>query len=65
VCFVSTADLELEQLQMSHEDPNSPAERILLFRSPSSSDEESPLIWDPMAEAFNKHVALSQADSGN
>lgn len=36
---------------------------ILLFEGPSS-EEDNPLNWDPVVEACNKHVALSQVDSG-
>ncbi|XP_050425067.1 uncharacterized protein LOC126836086 isoform X2 [Adelges cooleyi] len=35
----------------------------LTFEGPSS-EEDNPLNWDPVVEACNKHVALSQADSG-
>lgn len=34
-----------------------------MFEGPSS-EEDNPLNWDPVVEALNKHVALSQVDSG-
>ncbi|XP_050524514.1 uncharacterized protein LOC126896095 isoform X2 [Daktulosphaira vitifoliae] len=35
----------------------------LMFDSPSS-EEDNPLNWDPVLEACNKHVTLTQIDSG-
>lgn len=67
--FVSIADLEFEQLQTKRsdrtDDISSLADRMMMFESPSCSEEDNPLIWDPVVEACNKHVTLSQVDSGN
>lgn len=59
------ADFESEPLQTKHSDvdTNSTDGGILLFEGPSS-EEDNPLNWDPIVEACNKHVALSQVDSG-
>jgi len=65
--FVSVADFELEQMQPKHLNHNTVSsfmDRIMVFGSSSSSEEENPLTWDPVMEACNKHVALSQVDSG-
>ncbi|XP_025197941.1 uncharacterized protein LOC112596463 isoform X3 [Melanaphis sacchari] len=59
------SDFESETLQTKHSDvdTNSTDGGILLFEGPSS-EEDNPLNWDPIVEACNKHVALSQVDSG-
>jgi hypothetical protein len=38
-------------------------DQLIMFEGPSS-EEDNPLNWDPVVEACNKHVALSQVDSG-
>jgi len=66
VFYVSIkADFESEPLQTKHSDVdiNSTDGGILLLEGPSS-EEDNPLNWDPIVEACNKHVALSQVDSG-
>lgn len=65
VSVILIADFESEPLQTkrSDVDTNSVNHGILLFEGPSS-EEDNPLIWDPIVEACNKHVALSQVDSG-
>lgn len=60
------ADYESEQLlQTRHSDvdDNSFCTDRMMFEGPSS-DDDNPLHWDPVVEACNKHVALSQVDSG-
>ncbi|XP_060878236.1 uncharacterized protein LOC132950711 isoform X3 [Metopolophium dirhodum] len=63
--LLELSDFESEPLQTkrSDVDTNSANGGILLFEGPSS-EEDNPLIWDPVVEACNKHVALSQVDSG-
>ncbi|XP_060838446.1 uncharacterized protein LOC132920232 isoform X2 [Rhopalosiphum padi] len=63
--LLELSDFESEPLQTKHSDvdTNSTDGGILLFEGPSS-EEDNPLNWDPIVEACNKHVALSQVDSG-
>ncbi|KAL5240559.1 hypothetical protein ACI65C_007969 [Semiaphis heraclei] len=63
--LLELSDFESEPLQTKHSDvdTNSIDGGILLFDGPSS-EEDNPLVWDPVVEACNKHVALSQVDSG-
>lgn len=55
------ADFESEQTKPSDLETNSTDP--MTFEGPSSED-DNPLNWDPVVEACNKHVALSQVDSG-
>lgn len=60
------ADYESEQLLQTRRpdvDNNSFNIDRMMFEG-LSSDDDNPLHWDPVAEACNKHVALSQVDSG-
>lgn len=66
ICFrVCAADFESEQQTnekcstTAATDANS-TDRSIIF----SSEEDNPLNWDPVVEACNKHVTLSQVDSG-
>ncbi|XP_022162051.1 uncharacterized protein LOC111027877 isoform X2 [Myzus persicae] len=63
--LLELSDFESEPLQTKRSavDTNSTDGGILLFEGPSS-EEDNPLVWDPVVEACNKHVALSQVDSG-
>lgn len=67
VCF-RIADFESEQQTNKRPtavaaDLMNPVVRSTMFEGPSS-EEDNPLNWDPVVEACNKHVALSQVDSG-
>lgn len=60
------ADFESEE-QLTHRSDTAAdtiyVGEMLMFEGPSSED-DNPLNWDPVVEACNKHVALSQVDSG-
>ncbi|XP_025419497.1 uncharacterized protein LOC112689843 isoform X2 [Sipha flava] len=58
--LLELSDFEPEQ-QTSNMRPTT--DQLIMFEGPSS-EEDNPLNWDPVVEACNKHVALSQVDSG-
>ncbi|VVC27014.1 Hypothetical protein CINCED_3A017071 [Cinara cedri] len=59
---LSDFELEHDRTSRSDFDTNSTVDHMT-FESPSS-EEDNLLIWDPVVEACNKHVALFQVDSG-
>lgn len=62
--FWTPADFESEPTKLLDDVDANSTDGRMTFESPSS-DEDNPLNWDPVVEACNKHVALSQVDSGN
>lgn len=66
MCFIdfnSVADSDLEQQTKLLDAERCNSADRLMFES-HSSEEENILNWDPIVEACNKHVTLSQVDSG-
>lgn len=60
---VADFELEHDRTKPSDTDTNSSVVDPMTFEGPSS-EEDNPLVWDPVVEARNKHVELSQVDSG-
>lgn len=58
------ADFESEEQQTKHSNADTISTNQLLIFEDTSSEDDNPLNWDPVVEACNKHVALSQVDSG-
>lgn len=66
--YLHIADFESEDVvstkRSNDMDTNSFFTDRITLNGPCSSDEDHPLRWDPVVEACNKHVTLSQVDSG-